>query len=362
MAVDGWRQAQLGWFIEPYMFDSPTKGGPALFDNSFMSAEVLRSFYRAHHDVLSTIPVSDVNSVFSKYRPQLDIFREAWDRSKTLAQKNANFIEIRKLIEDRDNFEEEDELDADILASFDYEKFELKTLKDLVLLGLFYRDFAGSAAMDLISQLKKLETHKTLFLVDTYNAWEVPSVYQYENEVVMPKQLCVPYSLNFLSRHRADMNKWDHKNGLAIGFTSFKHPEAKDVYKDTLQSFHLSIKMPVYSSTEYLAAMKLYLEHSNIYEDDITSHDIICFRMFCASNPRLVRIDGVSFFLPVSAEREALTEDPFDDALPAEFSDKGDYDGADGDNAGIDDTLSDEDKEALMLDDDDDDNLDNIKF
>ena len=43
MVVDGWRQAHYGWFIEPYMFQEP--GTAKLYDNSFMSAELLRSFY-----------------------------------------------------------------------------------------------------------------------------------------------------------------------------------------------------------------------------------------------------------------------------------------------------------------------------
>lgn len=321
MVVDAWRQAQYGWFVEPYKFRSEIPGTDKIFDNAFMSAEVLRSFYKAHKDTLSTIPIANADTILDKYKPDLAKFREEWDRTVPLAGAGAKFIQIRRMIEGGDNFEEQDALDEEFLRDFDFPNAEFKSLADLIILGLFYRDFAGAVAMDVIEQLKNLESHRVLFAVDGYNSWEVPSAYEYEGSKVMPKQMCVPRSLNFLSRQKAEQSKWSVKNGLAIGFTSYKHPpQLKDVYHDSMKSFQLVLKIPVYSCSEYLSAMRLYLENSGLFENDITTQELIGFRMLCASNPRLARLESFGFFLPLSAQRHADNDDPYDDSALEDFT------------------------------------------
>ena len=312
MVVDGYRQAQLGWFVEPYMFKDLRPGTEDIFDNSFMSAEVLRSFYRAHSDELAKIAIKNPEVIVPKYMPNVEAMREKWDRTKLIASEGSGFIEIRRLIEGDDNFEQEDDRDRDILKDFDLFEFEVKTLKDLILLGLIVRDFAGAISMDLIDQLKALKTHWVLFAVDGYNVWESPSAYQYEYKVVKPKQMCIPYMLNFLAPHKAEMSGWKHTNGIAIGACTFKHPEGTDIYEDKFKSFHTVIKMPSYSSIEYLSAMRKYLETSAYIDEFATTQELIAFRMFCASNPRLVRTESAAYFLPLSSLKRELTQDIFD--------------------------------------------------
>jgi hypothetical protein len=321
LLVDGWRQAQYGWFIEPFKFRKEVPGTEEVFDNAFMSAEMLRSFHRAHKDVLSTIPIENADAILAKYQPDLDKFKEEWDRSVLLCPAKAKFIQIRRMVEGVENMEEEDALDEEFLGDFTYPNYEVKTLADLILLGLFYRDFAGAVSIDLIDQLKNLESHRVLFAVDGYNSLDVPSVYQFEHKKIMAKQLCVPYALNFLSRLKADQDKWHVKNGLAIGFTSYKHPDQlKDVYHNSMKSFQLVLKLPVYSSSEYLAAMRLYLEHSGLFENEITTQELLGFRMLCCSNPRLMRLESFGFFAPFSSQRLADKDDPFDETMLDEFS------------------------------------------
>lgn len=362
MVVDAWRQAHYGWFIEPYKFQPP--GTTRLFDNTFMSAELLRNFYRGHKDTLDTIPIENAENVLAKYQPDLAKFREAWNRTVPMAPRGAKFIEIRRLVEGEDNFTDEDALDEEFLGNFAYPNFETKSLGDLILLGLFYRDFAGAVAIDLIEQLKNLESHRVLFVVDGYNTWEVPSVYQFENVEVMPKQMCVPWALNFLSPKKAEQDLWKVNNGLAIGFTSRKHPpQLKNVYDSAMKSFQLVIKMPVYSSTEYLAAMQLYLGKSGIFETDVTTQEVLGFRMLCCSNPRLARLESFGFFLPYSSQRSADNDDPYDeselekfdelertgkgrgdrDIDDIDYGDDGDLDTGDDPVESVDDVIADED-------------------
>jgi hypothetical protein len=334
------------------MFKESRPGTEDIFDNCFMSAEVLRSFYRAHSEDVATIPIKDRDAIVSKYLPRLATFREEWDRAKLIAGGKTGFIEMRRLIENEENFEEEDERDTDILNNFDLPGFEIHTLRDLILLGLVIRDFAGAVAMDLIDQLKSLESHRVLFAVDGYNAWEVPSAYQYDYKVVMPKQMCVPNSLNFLAKHKSEMKTWQHNNGLAIGFCSFKHPEEKDVYKDALKSFHLVLKMPVYSSVEFLSAMRLYLEHSHVFDKTTTNQDITSFRVLCASNPRLTRLESAEYFIPISSIRYEETHNPFEyEDFEGDLAESGsEAGGSDGEDSG--DDSSDEGAAGNESDDD----------
>ena len=104
----GWDQVQSGWYIEPVQgggggggsssHSSEEKGNHkddsststthenALFDNPFMSAEVLRGFWRAHKDQLKDIPISRLSDQ-TKYHSYIDKFRENWNRARSMPGK-----------------------------------------------------------------------------------------------------------------------------------------------------------------------------------------------------------------------------------------------------------------------------------
>ena len=101
----GWDQVQSGWYIEPVQGgggggnnnsnsseeheknNTDASTSPlhenALYDNPFMSAEVLRGFWRAHKDQLKTIPISRVNDQ-TKYQSYIEKFRENWNRARSM--------------------------------------------------------------------------------------------------------------------------------------------------------------------------------------------------------------------------------------------------------------------------------------
>ena len=109
----GWDQVQSGWYIEPVQGggsssshssgekgnstdDSSTPTAPttnenALFDNPFMSAEVLRGFWRAHKEQLKTIPISRLDDQ-TKYHSYLDKFRENWNRARSMPGDTSHLI------------------------------------------------------------------------------------------------------------------------------------------------------------------------------------------------------------------------------------------------------------------------------
>lgn len=46
--------------------------------------------------------------------------------------------------------------------------------------GVAFHDLAGSVFIDLVSELKEVESIPIMIAIDNYNTWEVPSVYSYE--------------------------------------------------------------------------------------------------------------------------------------------------------------------------------------
>lgn len=54
-----------------------------LYDNPFMSAQVLRGFYTAHSEVLSTLPLAN-GVCLEKYEEFLSTFKASWIRTRSL--------------------------------------------------------------------------------------------------------------------------------------------------------------------------------------------------------------------------------------------------------------------------------------
>jgi hypothetical protein len=64
--------------------------------------------------------------------------------------------------------------------------------------------------------------------------------------------------------------------------------------------------------------MRLYLEKSGVFGDDITTQELLAFRVHTQSNPRLVRVEAPRFFIPLSSQRLEESDDPFN---PRSFGD-----------------------------------------
>ena len=70
-------QVQTG----PHVHES--KSNPNVYDNFNLSAEVLRGFWRAHKDLLRTIPMVNVGNLL-KYRDDFAKYEEVWKRVSSL--------------------------------------------------------------------------------------------------------------------------------------------------------------------------------------------------------------------------------------------------------------------------------------
>ena len=163
--------------------------------------------------------------------------------------------------------------------------------------------------MDIVEELKMLETvHPVLLAVDQVNAWSVPSSYQYENVPVLPSDICVPHALNFISKKKAHVENFIVKNGLCIGAVSFKHNEGNKLnFYDAKNSIPLLIRVPNYSRVEFISAIHFYVDRRRI-ADEHSTQDLLALRTYCGSNPRILRVEGDSFLLP-------MYEDAFDENL-----------------------------------------------
>ncbi len=224
------------------------------------------------------------------------------------------------------------------MASFDYPKFQVKTLRDLCLLGICFRQISGSVFIDLVDELKKLNIpeHPVLVAVDQYNTWEVPSIYKYNHKVIHSRELCVPHALQFLSTKRDDAVNWKLSNGICIASTSFAHAEGRNMnYKENYRSIPLMIQVPLYNRVEFLAAITNYTKYK-ILDDEHTFQEIIGYRSYCGSNPWQARVEAGGYFFPLSMDDDTVFSDfvtmDFDDSLekkmlPFEFQ----YIGGDSD-------------------------------
>lgn len=246
---NGWDQSQLGWFIEP-LGPLASKSSTASFDNTFMSAEVLRGFWKAHKNQIKNISIKNKESL-GKYDSYLEKFTESWHRAKAVAGRDSlNFREMREIIDGDDYFEEQDELDADCLDRFDFINFKCETIEDLCKMGIALRDLSGSVVVDLLDELKNLDDKKmpVLLAVDQYNSWEVPSAYHYKKESVHSRDLCVPNALKFITKIKSETEAFTLKNGICVAVTSQRHPEGRnETYENVTRSIPLLIKMPNFS-------------------------------------------------------------------------------------------------------------------
>eukprot|EP00596_Hydrurales_sp_CCMP1899_P002325 CAMPEP_0119034958 /NCGR_PEP_ID=MMETSP1177-20130426/1961_1 /TAXON_ID=2985 /ORGANISM="Ochromonas sp, Strain CCMP1899" /LENGTH=279 /DNA_ID=CAMNT_0006992801 /DNA_START=1315 /DNA_END=2154 /DNA_ORIENTATION=+ len=215
-------------------------------------------------------------------------------------------MQVRELIEAEDWFGDEDEEDAPVLDSFEFdEHFQVKTLEELVRMGVAFRDFAGPIFMDLVTELKELDLpdHPVLIAVDQYNTWDAPSVYQYKNRPVLGKELCVPNALFFISKKKAESETYALKNGLCVGATSMRHTEGKkNTYNEYMQSIPLVIRVPSYTQVEMMAAVSFYTEQGRI-EAGMSTQDILTFRTIQGSNPRLFRTQAIPYFFPLAVSK-----------------------------------------------------------
>lgn len=304
----GWDQVQSGWYIEPVAPLRPADKG--VYDNVFMSAEVLRGFWKAHAGQLRRMPMKYPKET-DKYTSALSKFKEAYDRARSVSgREKLSFRQMREIVDAEDFFAEQDTLDASVLDGphFEYPKIKLETLEDLVLLGVAFRELAGSVVMDLVAELKEVESIPVLIAVDQYNTWEAQSAYSYKSEPVSGRQLCVPHSLSFIGKKKADTDKWRLKNGLCICSTSHAHAEGRnETFENYKSSVPLVIKVPNYSQVEFLSAATYYT-HQNLIAKGTSTQELLTFRMISGSNPFSTRKEAVPFFFPISVGR--LGDDP----------------------------------------------------
>jgi hypothetical protein len=294
----GWDQVQSGWYIEPV---HGTKGDHTLYDNPFMSAEVLRGFWKAHNMQLKDIPIKNSDAL-KKYAPFLERFKENWVRAKSMpGREKMNFMQLREIVEAEDHFPEQDELDQSVLAKFQYNgDFHASTLEDLVLMGVAFRDLAGQVAMDVIAELKELESVPVLIAVDQYNSWDVPSVYMYREKVVHSREICVPHALSFFSKKKAESEAWVLKNGICVAATSLRHSEGRKVtYENAKSSLPVTIRVPCYNQTEMFSAVSYYT-NQKIINDGVNTQELLTYRTLTGSTPWLVRTQSVGFFFPLA--------------------------------------------------------------
>lgn len=280
-----------------------------IYDNQLMSRVALRSFWKAHQNILSTLPIQHPQAL-DKYSAIVTAFGESWVRARSLrGRETLTFIETRAAIEQEDNFPDEDELDSPILEKYAFNPqnhlSRIKTLKDLVELGIAFPDAAGMIFIDLVEELKNLKDVPVLFAVDEYNTWEGKSVYQFEDYSILGKQICVPYALNFLSNKKAMNNSsFQFSNGICIASTSQHYSEGKKInYLTSKDSLPLLLEVPSYSQTEFLSVISYYV-HMKIINPCFTSSELLGFRTFSQSNPKKIRDDFYSYFGPLAHEKD----------------------------------------------------------
>ena len=274
-----------------------------VFDNAFVSARLLRGFWAAHKDMLFTLPIQQPK-LLEKYEGFLARFRDSWRRVRSVSGRDKqSFIATRALVEEDDNFPDEDTLDQPVLRDFDFDSMQMTSLGDLVRMGVAFRDLSGSVIMDLIEELKEIESVPVLLAIDQYNCWEGPSAYYFNNKVVTAEDMCVSKALKPISKRKAITSEWKMKNGLAICALSFKHPQGlKNNYADVVAALPVLIRVPVYSQTEFLAAIKYYVHQKRI-DSNITTQEIVAYRSFTGSVPALVRKDSTSYFLTLNMDK-----------------------------------------------------------
>lgn len=303
---NGWKHVQGGMYVEP--LSDPIHG--EMYDNKIMSVELLRGLWRAHSKQLATIPLNStstaesvVNIDVSKYTAYLEQFGETFNREVSMPGRSKfNFIKVRSLIEGEDNLPIEDALDEDVLLNWNYKKSSssISNLEELIQLGVAFRDLAGLVVIDLITRLESVTEYKVLIAVDQYNSWLAKSAYMYDNKHVYGTDIVVPKMLSYLSRKKAQSESRNLSNGLFICSESLKHPEgAHDLFNAASNSVPLTIIVPHYNQVEFLSAL-LYYTNQQCINEGISNQDLLAYRMFVNSNPRICRLEGCTFFMRIS--------------------------------------------------------------
>jgi hypothetical protein len=341
---NGWDQVQSGLFIEPIENESN------LYDNFMMTKFVLRSFWKAHHEVLSTLPLKKGTSeeMKTKYSERMEKIIAEWNRSKAMhkGEKDPSFVKIRGLLAENDIIASEDVLDEEVLKGFNLESFEIKTLQDLIFIGIAIPEYAGIAFRDLIEELKIIDHIPVLVAVDEYNTWFDRTAFMYDDKSISSWQLTVPSCLHIFDRRKEDNSVWKMKNGLAIVASSVGRSEGKKItFDDVNASIPLKIAVPAYNQIEYTSAFTFYSNYS-IIEPCYTSDDFLLFRTFTASNPLRISAEAIKYFLP---RIFAMNEDNFFNAIADNMMEPPSpsaEDGEDGETSG-DVILSEDDDEEV---------------
>ena len=315
---NGWDHTQGGWYVEPISKPCLKKGeeediivGKTIYNNVIMSAEALRGFWKAHHSMLKDILLRNPE-VIHKYDQHIAKFKETWSREAIVpGRKGFGFFKMRAIIEGEENSSEQDDLDEEIVRNFDAFNFVPRTLEDLVVLGVAYRDLAGLVFLDVMAELKQIESVPVLLAVDQYNAWEVPSSYAYhEEKEIQGWQIAVPSTLHFIAKKKAETESWSMKNGICVCATSFKHTEGrKEGFDKVKNSIPLVIEVPSYSQAEFLSAV-LYYQKQDIIYDKATVQELLTYRTYSGSNPKQVKNMAVGFFLNLAMDKESV--DPYE--------------------------------------------------
>lgn len=312
---NGWDHAQNGFYIEPISSRNGVTNIPDnnLFDNVEMTLNVLRGFYQAHGEKLATIELRDAESIAKKYESFLKKFTVRFNRALEMkGRSELNFFELRRVILDEDHIDEEYEGDKSILEDFSYANSTIKNLSDLVLLGIAHHDLAGLVFLDLVEELKELTSTPVLFAVDQYNSWDNESAFSYRNVTISPRQMCVPYSLSFLSKARGEMEHWQVKNGLCIAAVSLKSLSYKQknvqLYKDAISSIPVTIYVQPYNDTEFEAACQHYEteRHSHVTPNE---QHLKSFQMLVESNPGEMLKQFTPYFYGISDGSEIKNRD-----------------------------------------------------
>ena len=96
------------------------------------------------------------------------------------------------------------------------------------------------------------------------------------------------------------------KNGIYIGATSHRNNEGRKItYAVEKASIPLMIRVPSYSQVEFLGAMSYYIFQNRI-TNYMTPSELLAYRTFCGSNPRLIREENVGYFTPKIAHKTMM--------------------------------------------------------
>ena len=300
---DGFDHSHGGIYVEPM------PGNAKLYDNTMMSANLLRGFYRAHREQIDIIPIKNI-ALLEKFTKHIVKFQAKWELAlKVPGRESLNFTAMRAIILGADFDEEEYSPDNELLAEFDFLNLEPKTLGDLVCMGIAFHELSGAAVVDLVDELRNLddESMPVLFAVDQFNSWELMSPYQYKEQKLHSRDIAVPSALSFISRKKSTVEEWSMKNGLCLGATSFRHSPlgGMDDYAASMSSIPLTVEIPRYSKTEFKTALEHY-DLSSMTERLPTGQEVEAFRMSVGNNPAEMMRQITKYMYRLSADDEVV--------------------------------------------------------